>query len=107
MRLISLALLSAALVLPLPLAGHAQTGGVPPSKVGPQPAPQTARGRQLGLISLSGRYLAARVAEQDHESEVRPDPLDLTLSQSHGDAALLYAPFRVRVHCRRLDAPGQ
>src|SRR5260370_72674 len=107
MRLIPLALLSAALVLPLPLTGHAQTGGVPPSKVGPQPAPQAARGRQLAMISLSGRYLAARVAEQDHDYETGADQLDLALAQSPGDAALLYAPFRLRVYAGRLDAAAQ
>jgi tetratricopeptide (TPR) repeat protein len=107
MRLIPLALLSAALVLPLPLAGHAQTGGVPPSKVGPQPSPQAARGRQLALISLSGRYLAARVAEQDHDYENGADQLDLALAQAPGDAALLYDTFRLRVYAGRLDAAAQ
>ena len=94
MRLIPLALLSAALVLPL--TGHAQTGGsVPPSKAGPQA--QGSRARTLSLISLSGRYLAARVAEQDHDYETGADQLDLALALSPGDPSLLYDAFRLRV----------
>ena len=107
MRPIPLALLSAALLLPVPLAGHAQTGGVPSSKVGPQQAPQAARARQQSLISLSGRYLAARVAEQDHDYEAGSDQLDLALAQAPGDAALLYDTFRLRVYAGRLDAAAQ
>jgi tetratricopeptide (TPR) repeat protein len=107
MRPIPLALLSAALLLPLPLAGQAQTGGVPPSKVGPQQAPQASRTRQLSGISLSGRYLAARVAEQDHDYEVGADQLDLALGQAPGDAALRYDAFRLRVYAGRLDAAAQ
>ena len=107
MRLIPLALLSAALVLPLPLAGHAQTSGVPPSKVGPQSAPQAARGRQVAAISLSGRYLAARVAEQDHDYESGADQLDLALAQTPGDPTLLYDTFRLRVYAGRLEAAAQ
>ena len=107
MRPIPLALLSAALLLPLPLAGQAQTGGVPPSKVGPQQAPQASRTRQLSGISLSGRYLAARVAEQDHDYEAGADQLDLALGQAPGDAALRYDAFRLRVYAGRLDAAAQ
>src|SRR5215475_14039374 len=109
MRPIPLALLSAALLLPFPLAGQAQTGGggVPPSKVGPPPSPQATRARQLSIISLSGRYLAARVAEQDHDYEAGADQLDLALSQAPGDASLLYDTFRLRVYAGRLDAAAQ
>jgi tetratricopeptide (TPR) repeat protein len=107
MRLIPLALLSAALVLPLPLAAQAQTGGVPPSKVGPQQTPQGARLRQLSYVPLSGRYLAARVAEQDHDYETGSDQLDLALAQAPGDAALLYDTFRLRVYAGRIDAAAQ
>jgi tetratricopeptide (TPR) repeat protein len=107
MRRIPLALLSAALVLSLPISGHAQIGGVPPSKVGPQQAPQAARGRQLAAISLGGRYLAARVAEQDHDYETGADQLDLALAQAPGDAALLYDAFRLRVYAGRIDAAAQ
>src|SRR4029077_2626777 len=105
MRLIPFALLSAALVLPLPLTGHAQTG-VPPSKTGPQ-AKQGSRARALSLISLSGRYLAARVAEQDHDYEAGADQLDLALAQAPSDSALLYDAFRLRVYAGRLDAAAQ
>ncbi|HSS87671.1 MAG TPA: hypothetical protein VLL30_28325, partial [Reyranella sp.] len=101
MRFIPLALLSAALVLPL--TGHAQTGGVPPSKAGPQ----TQRARTLSMISLSGRYLAARVAEQDHDYETGAEQLDLALAQAPGDPTLLYDAFRLRVYAGRLDAAAQ
>ncbi len=107
MRPIPLALLSAALLLPLPLAGHAQTGSVPSSKAGPPSTQQNARARQMALISLSGRYLAARVAEQDHDYEAGSEQLDLALAQSPGDAALLYDAFRLRVYAGRLDAAAQ
>ena len=107
MRLTPLALLSAALVLPLPLTGHAQTGGVPPSKAGPQAQQGSARARTLSIISLSGRYLAARVAEQDHDYETGADQLDLALALSPGDPSLLYDAFRLRVYAGRLDAAAQ
>ncbi len=107
MRPIPLGLLSAALLLPFPLTGQAQTGGVPPSKVGPQQPGQAQRARQLAAISLSGRYLAARVAEQDHDYEAGADQLDLALAQAPGDPALLYDAFRLRVYAGRLDAAAQ
>src|SRR5262245_43359071 len=99
MRFIPLALLSAALILPLPLAGQAQTG-VPPSKAGPQV-------RTLSMISLSRPYLTARVAEQDSDYETGADQLDLALAQSPGDQALLYGTFRLRVYAGRIDAAAQ
>jgi tetratricopeptide (TPR) repeat protein len=107
MRLIPLALLSAAFVLPLPLAGQAQPGAVPPSKAGPQQAPQPPRGRQFASISLGGRYLAARVAEQDHDYESGADQLDLALALAPADGELLYSTFRLRVYAGRLDAAAQ
>lgn len=106
MRPIPLALLSAALILPLPLAGQAQTGGVPPSKAGPQAA-QAGRNRLVAPTALSGRYLAARVAEQDHDFETGADQLDLALAQAPGDSALLYDTFRLRVYAGRIDAAAQ
>jgi tetratricopeptide (TPR) repeat protein len=107
MRFILLALLSAVFVLPLPMAGHAQPGAVPPSKASPQQAPQVSRGRQFASISLGGRYLAARVAEQDHDYEHGADQLDLALAQAPADGELLYSTFRLRVYAGRLDAAAQ
>ncbi|WP_428672816.1 tetratricopeptide repeat protein [Reyranella sp.] len=99
MRPISFALLSAALVLSLPLAGHAQSGGG-----GQQPR---VSGRQAALISLSGRYLASRVAEQDHDYDGGADQLDLALAQRPGDLELLYSTFRLRTYAGRIDAAAQ
>ncbi len=99
MRPISFALLSAALVLSFPLASHAQSGGG-----GQQPR---VSGRQVASISLSGRYLASRVAEQDHDYENGADQLDLALAQRPGDLELLYSTFRLRTYAGRIDAAAQ
>jgi len=101
MRPISLALLSAALLLPLPLAIQAQ-----PSS-GPQQRQAQPAGRQLASITLSGRYLAGRVAEQDHDYETGSEQLDLALSQAPGDLELAYSAFRLRIYAGRLDAAAQ
>lgn len=98
MRPISFALLSAALVLSFPLASHAQSGG------GQQPR---ISGRPLASISLSGRYLAGRVAEQDHDYDNGADQLDLALAQDPGDLELLYSTFRLRTYAGRIDAAAQ
>jgi tetratricopeptide (TPR) repeat protein len=99
MRPISFALLSAALVLSFPLASHAQSGGS-----GQQPR---VSGRQVASISLGGRYLASRVAEQDHDYENGADQLDLALAQRPGDLELLYSTFRLRTYAGRIDAAAQ
>jgi len=99
MRPISFALLSAALVFSVPLASHAQSGG------GGQQS--RVSGRQVASISLSGRYLASRVAEQDHDYENGADQLDLALAQRPGDLELLYATFRLRTYAGRIDAAAQ
>ena len=99
MRPISFALLSATLLLSLPLASLAQTGGG-----GQQPR---ISGRQVASISLSGRYLASRVAEQDHDYENGADQLDLALAQRPGDLELLYSTFRLRTYAGRIDAAAQ
>jgi tetratricopeptide (TPR) repeat protein len=98
MRPIPLALLTAALLLPLPWSGHAQTGG------GVQPPRGPLR---VAAISLSGRYLASRVAEQDHDYETGADQLDLALAQAPGDVDLLYNAFRMRTYAGRIDAAAQ
>ncbi|CAN5696046.1 tetratricopeptide repeat protein [soil metagenome] len=99
MRPISLALLSVALLLPIPLASHAQSGGG-----GPQPR---VSGRPVAPISLSGRYLAGRVAEQDHDYDTGADQLDLALAQKPGDLELAYSTFRLRTYAGRVDAAAQ
>ena len=100
-RHISLALLSAALVLPLPLTSEAQ-----PSS-GPQQRQAQPAGPRLASISLSGRYLAGRVAEQDHDFDGGADQFDLALSQAQGDLELAYSTFRLRIYAGRIDAAAQ
>jgi len=90
MRRKPLALLSAALLLTLPAIGNAQQSATPPAK------PQAQRGPQVALIPLDGRYLAARVAEQDHDYDAAADQIDLALAQTPDDPELLYAAFRLR-----------
>lgn len=99
MRPISLALLSVALLLPVPLASHAQPGGG-----GPQPR---VSGRTVAPISLSGRYLAGRVAEQDHDYDTGADQLDLALAQKPGDLELAYRTFQLRTYAGRVDSAAQ
>ena len=55
----------------------------------------------------SGRYLAGRVAEQDHDYETGADQLDLALAQAPGDLELVYAAFRLRIYAGRIDAAAQ
>jgi len=107
MRRTSLALLSAALLVTLPDLGSAQQGGTPqarPPAARPQPAP---RGPQLAAITLSGRYLAARVAEQDHDYDSAADQFDQALALSPADPDLVYAAFRLRLYAGRIDSAAQ
>ena len=107
MRRTSLALLSAALLVALPDLGSAQQGGTPqarPPAARPQPAP---RGPQLAAITLSGRYLAARVAEQDHDYDSAADQFDQALALSPADPDLVYAAFRLRLYAGRIDSAAQ
>jgi predicted Zn-dependent protease len=101
MRSIPFALLSVALLLPLSLASQAQ-----PSS-GPQPRQAQPAGRQVAAITLSGRYLAGRVAEQDHDYDNGAEQLDLALSQAPGDIELAYSAFRLRIYAGRVDAAAQ
>ena len=100
-----LALLSAALLLFLPAIAGAQQGGQPPAKPPAQRPAQ--RGPQAAVIPLDGRYLAARVAEQDHDYDAAADQIDLALAQTPDDAELLYAAFRLRLYAGRVDAAAQ
>jgi tetratricopeptide (TPR) repeat protein len=103
MRRTPLALLSAALLLALPTIGDAQQTK-PPAQRQTQPAP---RGPQPASITLSGRYLAARVAEQDHDYDAAAEQLDLALAQTPDDPELAYAAFRLRMYAGRIDAAAQ
>ncbi len=107
MRRTSLALLSAALLVAFPDLGMAQQGGAPqarPPAARPQAVP---RGPQLAAITLSGRYLAARVAEQDHDYDSAADQFDQALALSPADPDLVYAAFRLRLYAGRIDSAAQ
>src|SRR6187431_1172053 len=99
-RPLSLALLSTALLLAFPLAAQQ----VPPSS-GPQQ--RQAQRQVAAAIPLSGRYLAGRVAEQDHDYETGADQLDLALSQAPGDLELAYSAFRLRIYAGRIESAAQ
>jgi tetratricopeptide (TPR) repeat protein len=86
------ALLSAALLLALPFVGNAQ---------------QPPRGRPTAAISLDGRYLAARVAEQDHDYDAGVDQLDRALALAPDDPELIYTAFRLRTYAGHLDAAAK
>jgi tetratricopeptide (TPR) repeat protein len=104
MRRTPLALLSAALLF-LPAIGGAQQGGAP--RTAPQAKPPAQRGLQPATITLSGRYLAARVAEQDHDYDAAADQLDPALAQTPDDPELVYAAFRLRMYAGRIDQAAQ
>lgn len=100
-RPVPFALLSVALLLALPLTGNAQSTGGQPRQA--QPA-----GRQLAAaIPLTGRYLAGRVAEQDHDYDTGADQFDLALSQAPGDLELAYSTFRLRIYAGRIESAAQ
>jgi len=99
MRRIPLALFSAALLSFFPLAGQAQQGSRPQAK----PPSQTQSGVRLQPTSLAGRYLAARVGEQDHDYDVASDQMDQALALTPNDPEMIYAAFRLRVYAGRID----
>jgi tetratricopeptide (TPR) repeat protein len=92
MRPTSLALLAAALLLGLASVTEAQ---------------QAQRGRQAPSISFGGHYLAARVAEQDHDYDTGADQIDQILSQAPNDPELVYTAFRLRVYAGRFGSAVQ
>ena len=103
MRRKPLALLSAALLLTLPAIGVAQQAKPPAQRQ----APPAARGAQPASITPSGRYLAARVAEQDHDYDGAADQIDLALAQTPDDPVLLSDAFQLRLLAGRIDAAAQ
>jgi tetratricopeptide (TPR) repeat protein len=92
MRLKPLALLFVALLVGLPAIAQAQQAG---------------RRQAAAPISLDGRYLAARVAEQDHDYDKAADQIDLALAASPGDPDLIYAAFRLRLYAARFEGALQ
>jgi tetratricopeptide (TPR) repeat protein len=104
MRSIPLVLLSVALLLTVPSLGEAQDApGAKPSA--PSVSPTTPAGPRPGNgSSIAGRYLASRVAEEDHDYDIGAEQLDLALSQSPKDAELLYSTFRMRMYAGRMDS---
>ena len=58
-------------------------------------------------IPLIGRYLAARVAEQDHDYDAAADELDRALALSPDDPELVYAAFRLRMYAGRIDQAAE
>jgi len=92
MRLKPLALLSAALLVAAVPAVQAQ---------------QQQRRATTPVISLDGRYLAARVAEQDHEYDRAADQIDQALLLAPGDPALVYDAFRMRLYAGRFESALQ
>jgi len=107
MRRTHLALLSAALILSLPLTGHGQQGTPGGAQTKPPVQRQAQPPRGLQAITLSGRYLAARVAEQDHDYDTAAEQIDLALSQAPNDPELIYAAFRIRLYAGRVDPAAQ
>lgn len=106
-----LALLSAALLLSLSATAGAQSPpqGNPQAKP-PQAAAPPARPpgqRQQSVIPLSGRYLSARIAEQDHDYDAAADQIDLALAQTPDDPVLINTAFAMRLFAGRIDAAAQ
>jgi len=96
MRRTLLTLLPAALLLALPATLSAQ----------PQSQTQPPRSRQIAA-TLDGRYLAARVAEQDHDYDAASDQMDAALALAPTDPELIYSAFRMRMYAGRIDSAAQ
>ncbi len=96
MRRKLLTLLPAALLLALPATLSAQ----------PQSQTQPPRSRQIAA-TLDGRYLAARVAEQDHDYDAASDQMDAALALAPTDPELAYSAFRMRMYAGRIDAAAE
>jgi tetratricopeptide (TPR) repeat protein len=99
MRRTLLRLLPAALLLALPATVGAQQGGTPRAKIPPQ-----SQSTQQIAGNLDGRYLAGRVAEQDHDYDVAADQMDAALALVPNDPELIYSAFRMRMYAGRIDA---
>ena len=105
MRPIPLALLSAALLLTVPSYGEAQQGAPAAKPAAPSSTLTLPSGvRSAGAASIEGRYLASRVAEEDHDYDIGAEQLDLALAQSPKDPEILYSAFRMRLYAGRIDS---
>ena len=94
LKLLPLIALSAGALAVLPVDADAQF-----------PAPR--QRPEASTISLDGRYLAGRVAEQDHDYDAAADQLDLALIRAPGDPDMIYSAFRVRLYAGRFDGAAQ
>ncbi|WP_428685293.1 tetratricopeptide repeat protein [Reyranella sp.] len=103
------ALLSAALLFALPLPGQAQQGSAPQggARAPTTRPPAVQPGQRLAPISLQGRYLAARVGEQDHDYEAAAEQMDQALALTPLDPELIYAVFRLRMYAGRIDSAAE
>ena len=103
------ALLSAALLFALPLPGQAQQGPAPQGGArAPTTRPAAVQpGQLLAPVSLQGRYLAARVGEQDHDYDAAADQMDQALALTPLDPELIYAVFRLRMYAGRIDSAAE
>ena len=103
------ALLSAALLFALPLPGQAQQGPAPQggARAPTTRPPAVQPGQRLAPISLQGRYLAARVGEQDHDYDAAADQMDQALALTPLDPELIYAVFRLRMYAGRIDSAAE
>ena len=105
----SFALLSAALLLAVPVSGQAQQGPAPQggARAPTTRPPAVQPGQRLAPISLQGRYLAARVGEQDHDYDAAADQMDQALALTPLDPELIYAVFRLRMYAGRIDSAAE
>ena len=103
------ALLSAALLFALPLSGQAQQGPAPQggARAPTTRPPAVQPGQRLAPISLQGRYLAARVGEQDHDYDAAADQMGQALALTPLDPELIYAVFRLRMYAGRIDSAAE
>ena len=91
MRLKPLVLVSAALIVAAVPAAQAQQQ----------------RRATTPVISLDGRYLAARVAEQDHDYDRAAEQIDQALLLAPDDPSLVYDAFRMRLYAGRFESALQ
>jgi tetratricopeptide (TPR) repeat protein len=102
MRSKPLALLSTALLLVLPLSVHAQPNE--PAGRGRTSLTLPSRPLPAKAITVAGRYLAARVAEGDHDYDIGAQQLDQALAEAPNDPTLVYAAFRLHMYAGDFDA---
>ncbi|WP_421997276.1 tetratricopeptide repeat protein [Reyranella sp.] len=107
MRRTHLALLSAASLLILPAVGNGQQAPQPGAKPPAQRAAPPLQATPVSAIPLGGRYLAARIGEQDHDYAAASDQADLALAMAPKDPELVSLAFRLRLFAGRFDQAVQ